>query len=249
MAKPLIKFYSIFSPFPKLVQGFSTRIGGISRPPFDSLNLGLSTQDDRQAVVVNRQLFFKALNVPAERMVFPQQVHSDTIRIVTKPCIVAKCDALITNQPNLFLSIQTADCFPVFFFDPQEQVVAIVHSGWAGTAKNIVGETIRKLKETFEIQPQNLHIAIGPGVQKSCYQVDDVVIPYFDSDFYEEDGTGHYLLDLQGAIRQQILNEGVPNEQIDADPDCTHCRSDLYYSYRRDGQQSGRMMGIIGMRA
>ncbi len=248
MTEPKIKHYSIFSSFPKLVHGFSTRIGGISLPPFDSLNLGLSTKDDREAVLENRRRFFKALRIASERVVYPQQVHDDTIQTVTQPGIVAECDALITNRTNLFLSIQTADCFPIFLYDSHEQAVAIVHSGWRGTARNIAGKTIRKLKQTFNVRPQNLLVAIGPGVQKSCYQVDDSVIPYFDPDFYEEDGPGHYLLDLQGAIRQQILSEGVPGGQIEVDPDCTHCRSDLYYSYRRDGEHSGRMMGIIGIR-
>ncbi len=246
--KPVIKFYTLFNSLPGLIHGFSTRQGGVSLPPFDSLNLGLSTPDDPQAVSKNRKLFFKTLGIPAERVVFPEQVHSDTIKIVRQPGNVAKCDALITDRPNLYLSIQTADCFPVFLVDPQKDIVAIVHSGWQGTARNIVGKTIRKMKVLFNVRAENILAVIGPGVQKNCYQVDGSVIPYFDPDFYKDDGPGHYLLDLQGAIRQQILNEGVPQQQVETDPDCTHCRSDLYYSYRRDGQRSGRMMGIIGLR-
>ncbi len=248
MPKPEIKYYSLFEKFPELVHGFSTRIGGVSQAPFTSLNLGASTPDDAERVRENRRLFFKALNIPQERIVFPRQVHSANIRIVNHPGIIAACDALITAQNDLFLSIQTADCFPVFLFDPNQRVVAIVHSGWRGTAKNIVGKTIRQMIAHFAVQPAHILAVIGPGVQKSCYQVDETVVLHFDAEFYRQDGPAHYLLDLQGAIHRQMTDAGIRGEHIEVDLECTHCRSDLYYSYRRDGKQSGRMMGIIGLR-
>ncbi len=248
MHTPIIKYYTIFNGFPELVHGFSTRLGGVSRPPFETLNLGLHTVDDTQAVHENRRLFFNALGVDPQRVVFPQQIHSADIKIVGQPGAVAHCDALITNQPNVFLSIQTADCFPVFLYDPVQKVVAIIHSGWRGTAKNITGQTLRKMHAHFNVQAANILALIGPGVQKQCYQVDRSVVDFFAPEFYETDTPHHFLLDLQGAIYHQLLNEGVPAEQIEMDRDCTHCRSDLYYSYRRDGKKSGRMMGIIGIK-
>ena len=248
MNKPLIKTFAIFKNFPNLVHGFSTRLGGISRPPFDSLNLGLSTADSPQAVRENRRLFFQALGISQKQVVFPQQIHSANIQIVSQAGTVADCDALITDRPGVYLSIQTADCFPVFLYAPRHKAVAIIHSGWRGTARNIAGKTVEMLKAHFGVQPQHLFAAIGPGVQKNCYQVDRSVISFFSPEFYVPDGSDRFLLDLQGAIRRQLQREGIPDDHIECDTDCTHCRTDLYYSYRRDGQQSGRMMGIIGLK-
>lgn len=245
--KTNIKYFDLLKPFPQLIHGFSTRVGGVSLPPFNTLNLGLHTGDDPKAVQQNRALFFNALGIRKQNVVFPEQVHSDTIRFVDTPGIVPHCDALITNRTNLFLSIQTADCFPVFVYDPVQKAVGIIHSGWRGTVKNIVGQTIRQFKARFHSEPERLLVAVGPGVQQSCYQIDEATAKYFHPKFLKPDGPEHFKLNLQGAIIEQIRDEGVPNANIEIDTDCTHCRSDLYYSYRRDGKQSGRMMGIIGI--
>jgi len=110
--------YKTFKIFPKsaLLHAYSTRKGGISPSPFDSLNLGKNTADDPANVDENRRLFFTALNVDIRRCVFPQQVHSANVKIVNEAGLVKNCDALITREKNLFLTIQTADCFPVFLY-------------------------------------------------------------------------------------------------------------------------------------
>ncbi len=236
------KKFNIFSSS-RLIHGYSTRIGGVSLTPFNSLNLGINTKDDPQNVKKNRTIFFKSLNIDQSRCVFPGQVHSDNIQIVSKAGIVNNCDALITYEKNLFLTIQTADCFPVFLFDPINEIIALVHSGWRGTAQNIVGKTIDKMK----CNTNNLLAAIGPGIQQSCYQVNKKTADNFASKYLITDGKDHYKLNILAAIYDQIREKDVHAENIEADSDCTHCRSDLYYSYRRDGEDSGRMMGIIGM--
>ncbi len=244
-----IRRFEIFRPFKHyLVHGFSTRKGGVSKPPYHSLNLGLHTGDTRHAVFENRKRYFTALGISEQRVVFPEQVHSDSIVFAKEPGIIPHCDALITDQAGLYLSIQTADCFPVFIFDPVHRAVGIVHSGWRGTAQNIVGKTIERFKEHFGSAPNDLFIAIGPGVQQSCYQVDTATAQHFHAKFLLADGKDHFKLDVQGAILEQILSEDVPSRNIEIDKTCTHCREDLYYSYRRDGKRSGRMMGIIGLR-
>lgn len=244
---PVIKTFQIFNGFRELLHGFSTRRGGFSKPPFHALNLGLSTPDDPETVKKNRDLFFNALKLPKKNLVFPQQTHSANVQIVNQPGIVLDCDALITNQTNLFLTVQTADCFPVFIFDPIKKVVALVHSGWRGTAQNIVGRTIQKMEETFGCKTEHLLVAIGPGVQQSCYQVDDKTARHFEQRFLQPDGPGHFKLDVQGKIIAQLKECKVPENQIEWDKQCTHCAVDDYYSYRRDGLNSGRMMGIIGI--
>lgn len=234
--------------YPELIHGMSTRMGGISRPPFKGLNLGLATTDDPGAVQENRQQFFKMLGIAPDRMVFPQQVHSDHVEVVMQPGSVPRTDALITNQKSLFLTVQTADCFPVFLYDPRFMIIGIVHSGWRGTAGNVVGKTIRKMQNIFGCNPETLCAAVGAGIQGTCYQVDDKTASCFDTRYCAPDGLGHYRLDIQRNIVDQLCETGVLPDHIESDKTCTHCAADLYYSYRRDGTKSGRMMAVIGMR-
>ena len=240
--------FNIFKPYLSLVHAFSTRIGGYSNHPYQSLNLGLTCGDDPQIVQKNREIYFNSLDISQDRLVFPVQIHSSNIQIVDSPGIVNNCDALITQTPKVFLTIQTADCFPIFIFDPMTQTVAIVHSGWKGTAQNIAGKTIRAMKTGLKINPNNLLAAIGPGVQLNNFQVDEPVYNQFDPKYFVPDGPGHHKMDLQLAIYDQLIAAGLNEYKIERHIDCTYEKEELYFSYRRDGQYSGRMMGVIGIR-
>ncbi len=243
----LFTTFSSFRNNSGLIQAFSTRKGGFSQVPFDTLNLGLHTKDDRENVLKNRALYFDVLGIPSNRLVYPEQIHSDHVAAVDREGIVPGCDALITQTGNLFLTIQTADCFPVFLFDPEVRAVGIVHSGWRGTAKNIVGKTIAMMAKEYKAKPGRIWAAIGPGVQQACYQVDEKTASHFSHSVLMPDGAGHFKLDVQGAIVRQLEDAGLSEKQIERDKTCTHCATDLYYSYRRDGLHSGRMMGVIGI--
>lgn len=239
--------FSHLKPFKNLLQINSTRAGGFSAAPYHFLNLGIHSADDLRVVRRNRTHFFKKLSIPENRLVFPEQVHSDRVEFVYEPGKVPRCDALVTDVPNLFLTIQTADCFSLFLFDPVAQAVAIVHSGWRGTARNIVGKTITVMVDECGSRPENILAGIGPGIQQSCYQVDDQTASNFDHAYLIPDGPGHFKLDVQGNILDQLLESGIERDKTQLDRTCTHCTEDLYYSYRRDGSQSGRMMGVIGI--
>jgi len=239
-------FFNIFKDQP-LIHCFSTRKGGFSQDPFKSLNLGLSTPDNKNDVKKNRKLFFDHLKIDPKDLAIPRQIHSDNIILVDKPGIYSDCDALVTGNRGVILTIQTADCFPVFIFDPDKNVCSIVHSGWRGTAKNITGQTIMLMKKEMNCIAENMLVAIGAGVQQRNYQVDSKTAAHFDNDFLLEDGKDHFRLDIQGNIIAQVLETGVLNKNIECDTRCTYDTGDFYYSYRRDGQYSGRMMGVIGL--
>lgn len=243
----LIQF-SILKSHLSLVHAFSTRIGGFSKDPYHSLNLGLTCRDNPDIVKKNRNIFFNYLSLPQDRLVFPVQIHSDNIQIINSPGILNNCDALITQKPNLFLTIQTADCFPIFVFDPITRTIAIIHSGWKGAAKNIAGKTIQKMKTELGVNPCNLLAVIGPGVQMKNFQVDEPVYNHFEPKYFTPDGPDHYKMDLQKAIYDQLTTAGLSEQSIERSADCTYEKEEFYYSYRRDGQNSGRMMGIIGLR-
>lgn len=244
---PSFKTFSHFSQQQNLLQAYSTRNGGYSKAPYHSLNLGMHSGDHKPTVEKNRQFFFNQINIPQQRLIFPEQVHSDHIIHATSPGIVPECDALITAEKNLFLTIQTADCFPIFLFDPQAEVVGIVHSGWRGTSKNIVGKAISLMEEKLSCQSKDIIAGIASGVQQSCYQVDETTAAHFDETYLIADGPGHFKLDVQGNIIDQLKDAGLSKRNIQWDATCTHCAADIYYSYRRDGLHSGRMMGVIGM--
>ena len=231
-----------------LLHAFSTRRGGYSQSVFSSLNLGLSTADEKHIILQNRASYFSDLGISEDRLVIPKQVHSDNVRVVTCPGIYANCDALITREKNMYLTVQTADCFPVFLFDAVKEVCGLVHSGWRSTAQNIVGKTLKAMITHLKCDPANINSAIGPGVQQSCYQVDQKTSEYFPQNFLAPDITNHYLLNIQAVIVEQLKKSGVLDEQIEIDGRCTHCERDTFYSYRRDGAQSGRMMGVIGLK-
>jgi YfiH family protein len=198
---------------------------------------------------MNRSIFFQQLHISEKQAVFPEQVHSDDVEVVYTPGIVKKCDALITNTKNLFLTIQTADCFPIFLFEPLQQTAAVIHSGWRGTAKNIAGKTVEIMIKEFHCSPEKIYAGIGPGVLQECYQVDRAAADFFGKDSLKPDGPDHFKLDIQGVIIKQLLEAGISRNNLEIENTCTYCAEDLFYSHRRDVEQSGRMMGVIGIRS
>ncbi|RMH60751.1 MAG: peptidoglycan editing factor PgeF [Calditrichaeota bacterium] len=236
--------YAIFEKAP-LIQALSTRPGGVSAPPYHHLNLGLRTGDDPENVWANRRKFFNHFGLDIERAVWPSQVHKDYIHVALEPGVIIDCDAVITRVSGLTLTVQAADCAPVFIYDPRNHACGVVHSGWRGTVKQIVYKTIRRMQKVFGSAPETLLVAVGAAIRQPHYQVDETTAAHFDGAFLEEDGSGHYLLDVTGAIVRQLQNAGVDPVHIEVDPLSTYDHPDLFYSYRRDGSKSGRMMGLL----
>ncbi len=188
-------------------------------------------------------------------------------------------DGLITNQPGLLLGIQTADCLPVILVDPKRRAVGVFHAGWRGTIQRIVEKGVGEMRHHFGTQPRDLKAAIGPGIHGCCYEVGPEVRDKFESQFaYAEKlfrvseepdpvrekypmlfltarAPGHselpqkIYLDLVEANRQQLLALGLRTKNIDASLLCTSCRPDLLFSYRAEKGKTGRMMGVVGIRA
>jgi YfiH family protein len=188
-------------------------------------------------------------------------------------------DGLITATPGLLLGIQTADCLPIILVDPKHRAVGVFHAGWRGTVKRIVEKGVGEMRRRFGSRPRDLKAAIGPGVHGCCYEVGAEVREKFESQFAyaaklfreveESDpvrekypmlfltarAPGHSVLpkkiflDLVEANRQQLLAVGVPAKSIEASSLCTNCRTDLLFSYRAERGKTGRMMGVVGIRA
>ena len=241
--------FNIFAEYNDLTCHFSTRQAGVSKGDFRSLNLGLRTGDNIIDVQKNRDLFLQSLKISSENIAYTDQIHSSNVAIISQPGIYPETDALITSDENVFLAIQTADCFPVFLFDPANRIVAAVHCGWRGVLEGIIENTISEMRSQFDVKDYNLLVAIGPGLQKSCFEIREDLYMRVDNAFLgiHPDPQKRFL-DLRKMIIFRLLNLGVARKAIFASNLCTKCSENMFYSFRRDGNRSGRMMGIIGMR-
>ncbi|MCG0274709.1 MAG: peptidoglycan editing factor PgeF [Thermosediminibacteraceae bacterium] len=239
---------------------FSTRNGGCSVGYLESLNLGFNKGDEEETVLKNYQIFCDAIGINMENLVASNQVHENEIYVATKKDrgkgILKKSDikgkdALITKEKNVALVTYYADCVPLFFLDPVTPAVGLAHAGWRGTVKKIGLRTVEKMKEEFGTPVERLICGIGPCIAGSCYEVDEPVVEKFKETFeyweslFEYKGNGRWLLDLVEANRMQLMDAGVRPENITTSGLCTHCRPDLFYSYRRDKGKTGSLVAVI----
>jgi len=267
-----------FAKLPWLIHGFSTKLGGVSELHGQSvLNLGFIEGDTRENVLENRHRFQAALGASNLRLISLRQIHSDVVHIFDGPkAETCHGDASTTNSPGLLLAIQTADCVPILLVDPKERAVAAVHAGWRGTLARIVAKAVGQLQMHYKSKPPDLLAAIGPSIGGCCYEVGTEVAAQFLSQFaeapewFDEFRTGdepnpiqwlnmmppghqplpkNVLLDLKKANFAQLLAAGLPAANISVSELCTACRRDLFFSYRKDRPQTGRLMSVIDIRS
>ena len=232
---------SLIESQPDIQHAFSTRNGGVSPPPYNSLNLGNGAGDSDVNVSQNRVLFLKILQSHPEQLALGEQVHGNNIEIVKHPGSYPAADGLVTTEKNIVLAIKTADCTPVLMVDPINNVLAAVHAGWKSVKQNIIRNTVDILKNEFAIFPENILCAIGPSIRSCCYEIQQDVAGQFDKKAVIHRNNRLYL-DLLSVIGEQLQSAGLTQDNIDTCDICTCCHSDLFFSYRRDGAQSGRMM-------
>ena len=216
----------------------TTRVGGVSLPPYDSLNLGFGTRDNPDHVLANRKLLSHSIQVPLESFVVGKQVHGDRIAVVTEKdqgkgafdydSALDATDAMIANVPGVCVMVLLADCVPMLFYDPLGQVVGAAHAGWKGTAKLIGKKVIQAMSDSFGCRPSDMLVGIGPSIGPCCYEVGTEVISQFEADLVDE----HGHLDLWGANRRQLLKAGVLSCNIEIAEICTKCNPDRFYSER-----------------
>jgi len=236
----------IFGKFGNVVCGLSTRYGREQRPPFD-FNMSFKIGDDTEAVKKNRKDFFDALGIDESKVTFQFQTHSTIHNYVDEAKFFNGSDGLYTDKKNLYLAVNVADCVPVFLYDPVREIVAGIHSGWKGTQQKIVTHTVNTLTEKFNSDPGNLYVYVGPGISVRNFEVGLDVYNMFDDEF-KEVRDGRYYVDLRKDIFIRLLRQGVKEKNIEVSRYCTFGDKELFHSYRRDREKSGRMLGVIGMR-
>ncbi len=234
---------------------FSTRLGGVSRGPYATLNMGFHVGDDPAAVRENRRRFFRVLGFQPEDLVEAEQVHGSRVQVIGKAqrgTEIPATDALVTNIPGLLLGEFFADCVPLYFLDPRSRAVALAHAGWRGTVANIAAGTLEALSNAFGSRPEDCLVAIGPSIGPCCYEVDEHVVGPLRESFpgWQEavtpSGSGKWFLDLWEVNARQLREKGVKNEHILAGKICTACRPGQFFSYRAHGV-TGRMAAAIAI--
>jgi YfiH family protein len=244
-----------------LVAGVTTRLGGVSRPPYDSFNLGFGSGDAPAAVAENWRRWIARHGVAAGRLWRARQVHgsrvADTAELapVADPAALPEtaADGIVAWERRQWVSILVADCVPLFVWAPDLGAAAVVHSGWRGTAAGIARAAVRALTARGA-RPDRLWAGIGPCIGPCCYEVDEPVRRAFADQghdlgsFTPLSAPERYRLDLVRANRWLLEEEGVPGAQVEASGLCTACHPDWFYSYRRDGPASGRMGAVVWLR-
>jgi len=229
---------------------FLSRQGGVSLSPYDSLNLSDKNGDREEFVSKNKKFIAETFGFDSSRLILLDQMHQDRILLLENPIIPLpsplEFDALITNSPNTFLGILTADCLPIFVVDQQKKVIAAIHAGRQGTALRITAKVLTRMKEEFGCLSKDLLIAMGPSIGPFCYEIDEKVFQYEWKPFSVSRGAGKWMVDLARINVGQMKGEGIEEEQISSVNLCTHCRGDLFFSYRKEGR-TGRQLSFIGM--
>jgi YfiH family protein len=251
--------FDLLSSFSKITHFVTTRIGGLSQPPYNELNVGFGTDDNPGIVLQNRLLLAKTLNIPLDWFVFPRQTHSSNVYKVqpenrgagafTRDNAIPDTDALVTDAHQTCIVVQVADCVPIMFYDFYQNVIAVAHAGWRGTVKYIVKDTLAVMQKDYGCMLSNIIAGIGPSIGSCCYNVGDDVYQAFSEwnrnkiFSYRDD---KLFLDLQRANEILLLQSGIKKENIEISHFCTQCNPEHYYSYRYNGGDTGRfMIGIM----
>lgn len=242
----LLQRSALLSQFPNIGVGMSTRQGEHPDAPF-AYNLGYALGDDDTRVTGNIARYAEALGLLPEELAVMRQVHGDTIRDVGEPGLYPDCDALVTSQPRVGITVRTADCAPVMLYATDQQVIAAVHAGWRGTAAHVTAKTVAHLCDTYRVDPANIFAWIGPAARACCYDVGSEVAALFPEEYLTRHDTG-VRLDVQGLNAHQLIEAGVPADNIEIEGLCTIHERTLFHSWRRDAQRSGRMLSTIYLR-
>lgn len=246
-----------------------SRRGGYSAAPFDSLNMSMSVPDERDRVYANRRRVYGLYGRDTDTVVHAHLVHGADVARVTQAdngTWVEHVDGLITDQPGTVLSMNFADCAPIFLYDPRRHAIGLGHAGWRGTVVDLPGAMVRAMAEQFGSDPADLVAAVGPCIGPCCYEVGADVIAAVEAAFAEPDSllppptddgpwrqdngdqrsvVGRRFFNLPAANRLNLANAGV--QTIEMSEYCTACRTDLFFSHRAEKGRTGRFGTVFAL--
>jgi hypothetical protein len=256
-------FFENLLVFGNLLHGVSTRNGGVSGAPLASLNLGADTGDAPELVARNYAIAGSALAFNLSALVSSKQVHGEKIAVIDDASIGREMfspepllqgyDGLVTGNTGVTFMVRVADCVPVILFAPERQIAAVVHAGWRGTLAGIAGEAVRKMVQHCHADPGDIRAGIGPAIGPCCYCVQEEVADAFKNapHLYPavfRETRGKLFLNLWEVNRLQLLRQGLSAGNIETAGLCTSCRTDLFFSHRREKGKTGRFGAFAGLR-
>lgn len=256
----VVKFWksALLEALPWCRHGVTLRTAGVSAPPFSSLNGGLHVGDDPDAVRENRRRTARALGADSNDMVCAAQVHGSRTAVVTArdrgrgasefEGAIAGADALVTADSDVLLTLFFADCVPLLLCDVRLRVVGVVHAGWRGAVAGVAENAVAAMVTGFGSRTADIVAAIGPGIGPCCFAVGEEVAEQFPAAAVRRTGA-QCTVDLPGFLRDRLAAVGVSPDHIETCGDCTSCRTDRYFSHRRENGVTGRIAALIGIRA
>ncbi len=236
---------------------FSSRIGGVSPAPFDSLNLSFTREKNEKNRIENFSRLSKAASVSIHDMVLTNYEHGSNIELATnihkgmgilKQTELPYCDGLIVTEPEVCAVSLHADCTPIFYADKHGRAAGVCHAGWRGVHSNIVEKITAKMKVVAGIDAHDIIFAFGAFISSCCFEVKDDVSNLFLADYGQEvlivrDGV--QFVDMEYAMTRQLERAGVLAQNVTFMGMCTSCEKELFYSYRRDKGQTGAQASLI----
>ena len=245
--------FTSLDTFPRLRHAVFTRHGGVSPPPWNSLNLGWSVGDDPARVEENYQRVARFLGVEREDLTTTWQVHGNRILVADEAHrggSLGKADGLITQTPGIPLLQRYADCTPILVYDPIHHAVGIGHAGWRGVVARTAEALVQAMTQTFGSQPSEMVAGVGPAIGPCCYEVGPEVLAAIRDSQRDADAlirpshrSGHGYLDLWEANARQLRDAGV--NRVEVAGLCTACHTDQFFSHRGDHGRSGRFAAVV----
>lgn len=249
----------------RVAHAFTTRTGGVSPVPWDSLNMSWARPDDPDNVRENRARVCRELGISLDRVVQAGQIRASDVRAIgeaeigcgaaDRVSLLPPSDALITATPGVCLLACFADCVPLLFYDPYRAAVGVAHAGWRGTVGGIAAATVHALRQHYGSRPSDIRAVIGPSIGPCCYEVGpDVVAAARDAlpaaaRAIRPARDGHAYLDLWQANLDLLLAAGVLPEHVEITGLCTRHHADRFFSHRASAGNTGRFAALIGLRA
>lgn len=255
--------YPLLDETEAVIHGFTTRLGGVSKGIYASLNLSFTRGDEREAVLENYRRLAQALSVREDSFCFSNQTHTTNVKRVGKEDAgtgmgekaFTDIDGLITDEAGVVLTTFYADCVPLFFVDKKHHAIGLSHSGWRGTVNRMGRVTIEAMHREFGSEPSELVCAIGPSICQDCYEVSADVAEEFIREFKGKDreilidkGKGKYQLDLWRANEIVLKEAGVSQKQIAVTNICTCCNPDLLFSHRATQGKRGNLAAVLALK-
>jgi len=233
----------IFSHIPQLVAGISTRHGGVSFQAYQSLNLGIHTDDDPSAIEANLKLFCSDLGISPDALARSYQVHGSEIWTTSEAGYQTGFDAVLTSEQGIFAGVGIADCCPILLADPVRETAAAIHAGWKGTVAQIVHKTASAMIAQGS-NPTDILAYIGPCISLENFEVGDEVAEQFEQ---KEKRGDRWHVDLKSANAAQLRDLGI--NQMEVSEYCTVANNDVFFSHRNEKGITGRMLAVIGFQS